>query len=88
MDLNFRCRLDTEQLRLWLLSFRGKVEVIEPAALPRDIASCLRAGARRKPTASLRQLSGDPLSHVWNIQTPGFSNLSSFQGLNSQGAAV
>ena len=38
---------DTEQLRWWLLGFGGKVEVIGPAALRRDIAARLRAGARR-----------------------------------------
>ncbi len=38
---------DTEQLRWWLLGFGGKVEVIGPAALRRDIASRLRAGAGR-----------------------------------------
>lgn len=38
---------DTKQLRWWLLGFGGKVEVIGPAALRRDIASRLRAGARR-----------------------------------------
>ena len=38
---------DTEQLRWWLLGFGGKVEVIAPAALRRDIASRLRAAASR-----------------------------------------
>ena len=38
---------DTEQLRWWLLGFGGKVEVIGPAALRRDIAARLRSGARR-----------------------------------------
>lgn len=38
---------DTEQLRGWLLGFGGKVEVIAPAALRRDIASRLRAAAKR-----------------------------------------
>ena len=38
---------DTEQLRWWLLGFGGKVEVIAPAALRRDIASRLRAAAKR-----------------------------------------
>jgi predicted DNA-binding transcriptional regulator YafY len=38
---------DTEQLRWWLLGFGGKVEVIGPAALRRDIASRLRAAVKR-----------------------------------------
>ena len=39
--------LDTGQLRWWLLGFGGSVEVIEPKALRKDIASRLGAGARR-----------------------------------------
>ncbi len=38
---------DTEQLRWWLLGFGGKVEVIGPAALRKDIAARLRKAAAR-----------------------------------------